>query len=61
MTITVGEFSQQVEFPDQWEEFCLEFSRPCEAESLRMTIDEVYVGTDWDDTCITDMRIYAKE
>ena len=61
MTITVGEFSQQVEFRDQWEEFCLEFSRPCEAESLRMTIDEVYVGTDWDDTCITDMRIYAKE
>lgn len=61
MTITLGEFSDQIEFPDEWTEFCLEFSRPCEAESLFMTIDEVYRGTDWDDTCITDMRIFAEE
>lgn len=50
MTITVGEFSQQIEFPDEWTEFCLEFSRPCQADGIYMTIDEVYPGTDWDDT-----------
>lgn len=61
MTITVGEFSQQIEFPDEWTEFCLEFSRPCQADGIHMTIDEVYAGTDWDDTCITDMRIFAEE
>ncbi len=61
MTITMGEFSQQIQFPDEWTEFCLEFSRPCEADSLSITIDEVYRGTDWDDTCITDMRIFAEE
>lgn len=61
MTITMGEFSQQVQFPDEWTEFCLEFSRPCEADSLTITIDGVYRGTDWDDTCITDMRIFAEE
>ncbi len=61
MTITVGEFSQQIEFPDEWTEFCLEFSRPCQADGIYMTIDEVYPGTDWDDTCITDMRVFAEE
>lgn len=61
MTITVGECSQQIEFPDEWTEFCLEFSRPCQADGIYMTIDEVYPGTDWDDTCITDMRVFAEE
>ena len=61
MTITVGEFSQQIEFPDEWTEFCLEFSRPCQADGIYMTIDEVYPGTDWGDTCITDMRVFAEE
>ena len=46
MTITMGEFSQQIQFPDEWTEFCLEFSRPCEADSLMLTIDEVYRGNE---------------
>lgn len=60
LTLELGEFRTQVEFPDKWEAFCVEVTPACTASSLTVTIDEVYAGTSWDDTVITDISLYRE-
>ena len=60
LTLELDDFKTQIEFPDVWEEFCVEISPACEASSLKVTLDEVYVGTSWDDTVITDICLYRE-
>lgn len=55
--ITIGDFSTEVEFPESWEEFCVELNHSYEASSITFTINDVYKGTNWDDTVITDIRV----
>ncbi len=55
--ITIGDFSTEIEFPTSWEEFCVELNHPYAADSITFTIDDVYQGTSWDDTAISDIRI----
>lgn len=58
--IAMGDFSSIIEFPDSWEEFAVELSQPVEASFVTMTLEDVYKGTDWDDTAISDIRILGQ-
>lgn len=61
LTLKMGEFETQITFPDSKEKFCVELSYPCKASSLTIVMDEIYEGTSWDDTCISDVHIYGKK
>lgn len=60
LTLEMGALHTQIEFLDKWEEFCVELTPACDASSLTVTIDEVYAGTSWDDTVITDISLYRE-
>ena len=60
MTIWLDDLSFQVTFPDGQTEFCIEFSSDCPASVIYVRIDSVYQGTEWDDTCISEIGIYGK-
>jgi predicted nucleic acid-binding Zn ribbon protein len=59
MTFELGTRKFQVTFPDEMKEFCVELSEEVEASSLKMTIDGVYKGTQYDDTCINEVDLYG--
>ena len=59
MTFEIGGKSFEVTFPDEKREFCLEFSEDLTAASLRMTINSVYKGTEYEDTCINEVDVYG--
>ncbi len=46
-------------FPDEEREFILRFDNPPKASEVRVTIDGSYSGSQWDDTCITDLSFYS--
>lgn len=58
LTFSMDSQSWQVEFPDEWKEFAIQFSNPVTTDSLKITIDDVYRGSDWDDTVITDICVW---
>jgi hypothetical protein len=59
MTFELGSRKFQVTFPDEMREFCVELSEEVEASSLKMTIDGVYKGSEYDDTCINEVDLYG--
>lgn len=59
MTFEFGDQSVQVTFPDEKKEFCVELSKDVKTSEIKMTIDEVYKGTDYDDTCINEVDVYG--
>lgn len=61
LTLKMGEFETQIVFPDSKEKFCVELSYPCKASQLRVVLDDVYQGSSWDDTCISDIHIYGEK
>lgn len=60
LDIELGNMNTQIEFPDVWQEFCVEITPPCEASSMRVVLNDVYAGTSWDDTAITDINLYRE-
>lgn len=60
LTLELGTFKTQVTFPDEWKEFYVEISPACEAASLNVIIDEVYAGSNWDDTPVTDISLFRE-
>ena len=60
LTIQVGEYTATYEFPDGQIEQCVEFSQPVPASKVRLTINSVYEGRDWQDTCIAEVRAYGE-
>lgn len=60
LTIWLGDESYTISFPDEKKEFCVVLSQDCEISSLQIYIDSVYKGTEWDDTCISEVGIYGK-
>lgn len=52
--------SWTVTFPDSWTEFAVKFTSPVEISKIKITIMDVYKGTSWDDTPITDIGIWHK-
>lgn len=60
LTLELGSFRTQAEFPDTCEEYVMEITPACEADSLKITIDDVYPGANWDDTVISDINLYRE-
>lgn len=58
LTISMNGQSWQKEFPDEWKECALQFTTPVVTDNLKITIDDVYRGSDWDDTVITDICVW---
>ncbi len=60
LTIWLGDEPYTISFPDEKKEFCVVLSQECEISSVQIYIDSVYKGTEWDDTCISEVGIYGK-
>lgn len=59
LTIWLDEKSFKIDFPHEQTQFCLEFSEQCPASEIYVRIDDVYEGSLWDDTCISEITIYG--
>lgn len=49
-----------VEFPDEMEEFAVVFSQPVSMSELQVVIRDVYPGTKYNDTIISEIGIYGE-
>ncbi len=60
LAVQIGDVVYNVEFPDGQTEYCLALSKDLSANYISITIQSVYSGDDWDDTCISEVGIYGK-
>ena len=60
LAVQIGDVVYNVEFPDGQTEYCLALSKDLSANYISITIQSVYSGDDWDDTCISEVEIYGK-
>ena len=60
ITFELGEESFSITFPDERKEHIVELSKDVTASQLKLTIDSVYKGSIYDDTCINEVTIYGK-
>ncbi len=49
----------RVTIPDGQTEYCIDFQKAVSASQLTVTIDSVYKNAMWDDTCISEITLYA--
>ena len=49
-----------LDFPPEKEEFCLWLPYGIEAETVSVIIQDVYAGTQYDETCISEIAIYGE-
>ncbi|MBS6195639.1 MAG: zinc-ribbon domain-containing protein [Clostridiales bacterium] len=59
ITIMAGEFVGQVTFTGDRTTEWIKFSKPVKVDEISLVIEDVYPGTSWEDTCITEMGIYG--
>ena len=59
MKIDIGQQSFEVNFTDEMKQQCIVLSQDVPASTIRMTIQEVYPGHTYDDTCFSEMEIYG--
>lgn len=53
--------SWTITFPDEYmTEYVVTFSQPIKATNLKFTINDVYKGSQWDDTVITEISLWHK-
>ena len=53
--------SWTITFPDEYmTEYVVTFSQPVKATNLKFTINDVYKGSQWDDTVITEISLWHK-
>ena len=60
LTISFGNYSEQVTFNDVRETQWVEINPAESVNCMSITIDDVYAGTSWEDTCITEIQLYAE-
>lgn len=60
MTIILGDFTGQVTFDGTRNVEWIELSESVTADSARIIIDDIYPGTSWEDTCITEIMVYGQ-
>lgn len=60
LTIQIGDYTTTQEFPDGQIIHCIELSQPVPASMARLTINSVYGGRDWQDTCIAEVIAYGE-
>ena len=58
MTIVLGNFSGVVTFRDLMDEQWIEFSRDINADSMHIEIRDASNGTTYEDTCISEIKVY---
>lgn len=59
LTFQIGGQDFQATFPNEMQEFALEFSQPVEASELRITVNDVYKGTVYADASIAEVEVYG--
>ena len=59
VTFELGNEMFTVTFPDEMREYCLELARDIPASQMTITIESVYKGTYYDDTCINEIMAYG--
>lgn len=61
LNVTIGDFSCQVEFPKEQQEYWIQLSEAYPADQVKFEIVSVYKGTQWDDTCIAEIGMYGEK
>lgn len=60
MTLVFGDYTGQITFRGTKKEIeWVEVNNLVNADSMRITIDDIYPGTSWEDTCITEIMVYG--
>lgn len=59
LSISLGAQTFQVSFPKEKTEFAVVLSSPVAATDIRITIDDVYRGTQYSDTIIAEVGVYG--
>ncbi len=60
LTLIFGDYETQITFSGEMKEEWVELPDGVSADGMTFIIDEVYKGTSWDDTVITNITIYGK-
>lgn len=60
MTLAFGDYVGPVTFTGERKVEWVEVNNAVKANSMRVTIDDVYPGTQWEDTCITEIMVYGE-
>lgn len=60
LSINLGGQVFSVTFPREMVEFAVVLSRPVAASSIRVTVDEVYYGTEYEDATIAEIGVYGR-
>ena len=59
-TLAFGDYVGPVTFTGERKVEWVEVNKAVKANSMRVTIDDVYPGTQWEDTCITEIMVYGE-
>lgn len=60
ITFIIGDYVGQVTFDGDREVEWVELTESVNADSVTLFIDDVYRGTKWEDTCITEITVYGQ-
>ena len=60
IVLTAGDFTGQITFTNERAVQWVELSNEVPADSMRIQINDVFPGTTWADTCITEILVYGK-
>ena len=60
LSINLGGQVFSVTFPRERVEFAVVLSRPVAASSIRVTVDDVYYGTEYEDATIAEIGVYGR-
>lgn len=60
MTLVFGDYTGQVTFTGERKIEWVEVDPSVNADSMRLEINDVYPGTNWEDTCITEVTVYGE-
>lgn len=60
LTLILDDYPIRIEFPDSWEEFYVELTEGYPISQIQVIIDDVYMGANWDDTCIAEIGVYKE-
>lgn len=60
VNLVFGDYSGQVTFTGERKVEWVEVSPSVNADSMRLELKDVYPGTSWEDTCISEVTVYAE-
>lgn len=60
MTLTFGDYIGPITFTGERKVEWVEVNKTVNANSMNISIDDVYPGTQWEDTCITEIMVYGE-